>query len=178
VDQGLFDRCAAAIAARRTSPAGSRVRREWSPLAGKVRCARCGKAMGIRVTANGPRRYVYFRCRTADAGSAPCSGTQVRAVGIEETVRSVLIEPGRAFPRRRGRPTRAAVTLYSLGQILPLLDPKAEREFLRDAVHEVIWNADTQGIRLTLNLKALTEGLPLPIGLFTSVCRLDPAYRS
>jgi hypothetical protein len=134
--------------------------------------------MGIRVTANGPRRYVYFRCRTADAGSAPCSGTQVRAVGIEETVRSVLIEPGRAFPRRRGRPTRAAVTLYSLGQILPLLDPKAEREFLRDAVHEVIWNADTQGIRLTLNLKALTEGLPLPIGLFTSVCRLDPAYRS
>ena len=177
VDQGLFDRCAAAVAARRTSPAGSRVRREWSPLAGKVRCARCGKVMGIRVTANGPRRYVYFRCRTADASIAPCSGTQVRAVGIEETVRSVLMEPGRAFPRRRGRPTRAAVTLYSLGQILPLLDPKAEREFLREAVHEVTWNADTRGIRLTLNLNALTEGLPQPIRMVTSVCKLDPAYR-
>jgi len=133
--------------------------------------------MGIRVTANGPRRYVYFRCRTADASIAPCSGTQVRAVGIEETVRSVLMEPGRAFPRRRGRPTRAAVTLYSLGQILPLLDPKAEREFLREAVHEVTWNADTRGIRLTLNLNALTKGLRQPIRMVTSVRTLDPAYR-
>lgn len=178
VAQELFDRCAAAVAARRTSPAGSRVRREWSPLAGKVRCARCGKAMGIRVTVNGPRRYVYFRCRTADAGSVPCTGTQVRAFDLEETVRSVLKEPACAFPRRRGRPTRAAVTLYSLGQILPLLDSKSEREFFREAVHEVTWNADTRGIRLTLNLNALTEGRPQPIRMVTSVCKLDPAYRS
>jgi hypothetical protein len=91
VDQGLFDRCAAAVAARRTSPAGSRVRREWLPLAGKVRCPRRGKVMDIRVTANGPRRYVYFRCRTAGAGSGPGTGTQARAFDIEETVRSFLM---------------------------------------------------------------------------------------
>jgi hypothetical protein len=57
VDEDLFDRCAAAIAARRTSPAGSPIHREWSHLDGKVRCARCGKVMGIR-----------FRCRTASPG--------------------------------------------------------------------------------------------------------------
>ncbi|MBK9168373.1 MAG: hypothetical protein IPM24_13010 [Bryobacterales bacterium] len=138
---------------------------------------RCGKVMGVRVTANGPRRYVYFRCRTADAGSAPCTGTQVRAFDIEETVRSVLMEPNRAFPLKRGRPARAAVTLHSLGQVLPLLDPNGEREVIRKVVQEVVWHADTRGIRLTLNLKALTEALPQPIGFVTSVCRLDPEYR-
>lgn len=177
VDEELFDRCAAAIAARRTSPAGSRVRREWSPLAGMVRCALCGNVMGVRVTANGSRRYVYFRCRSADAVSAPCTGTQVRAFDIEETVRSVLMEPNNALPRKRGRPTRAAVALYSIGQLLPLLDPKGEREFIREVVQEVTWSADTRSIRLTLNLKALSEGLTQQIGLVTSVCRLDPAYR-
>jgi site-specific DNA recombinase len=169
----LFDRCAAAIAARRTSPAGSRIHREWSHLAGKVRCARCGKVMSIRVTASVPRRYVYFRCRTATPGSAPCKGTQVRAFDIEETVRSILTDPGQAFPRKRGRPTRAAAALYSLGQLLPLLEPKGERAFIREAVQDVVWNADTRAIRLALNLKALSEELPL----VTSVCRLDLAYR-
>ena len=177
VNQKLFDRCAAAIAGRRTSTAGSRLRRLWSPLAGKVRCARCGKVMGIRVTANGPRRYVYFRCRTADAGSAPCTGPQVRAFDVEETVRSVLMEPAHAFPRRRGRPTRAAVALHSLGQLLPLLDPRGEKEFVREVVQEVTWNADARGICLTLNLMALAEGLPQPIRLVTSVCRFDRGYR-
>jgi site-specific DNA recombinase len=173
VDEDLFDRCAAAIAARRTSPAGSRVHREWSHLAGKVRCARCGKVMSIRVTSSGPRRYVYFRCRTASPGSAPCRGTQVRAFDIEETVRSILTDPGQAFPRKRGRPTRAAASLYSLGQLLPLLELKGERAFIREVVQDVVWNADTRAIRLALNLKALSEELPL----VKSVCRLDLAYR-
>jgi hypothetical protein len=173
VDEDLFDRRAATIAARRTSPAGSRIHREWSHLAGKVRCARCGKVMSIRVTASGPRRYVYFRCRTASPGSAPCKGTQVRAFDIEETVRSILTDPGQAFPRKRGRPTRAAAALYSLGQLLPLLEPKGERAFIWETVQDVVWNADTRAIRLALNLKALSEDLPL----VTSVCRLDLAYR-
>jgi DNA invertase Pin-like site-specific DNA recombinase len=173
VDEDLCDRCAAAIAARRTSPAGSRIHREWSHLAGKVRCARCGKVMSIRVTASGPRRYVYFRCRTASPGSAPCKGTQVRAFDIEQTVRSILTDPGQAFPRKRGSPTRAAAALYSLGQLLPLLEPKGERAFIREAIQDVVWNADTRAIRLALNLKALSEELPL----VTSVCKLDLAYR-
>lgn len=173
VDEDLFDRCAAAIAARRIRSAGSRVRREWSHLAGKVRCARCGRVMSTRVTANGTRRYVYFRCRTADADGATCTGTQVRAFDIEETVRSILTDPGQAFPSKRGRPTRAAAALYSLGQLLPLLEPKGERAFIREAVQDVVWNADTRAIRLALNLKALSEELPL----VTSVCRLDLAYR-
>lgn len=173
VDEDLFNRCAGAIAARRTSPAGSRVHREWSHLAGKVRCARCGKVMGVRVTVNGPRRYVYFRCRTASPGSGPCKGTQVRAFDIEETVRSILMDPGRAFPRKRGRPARAAVALYSLRQFLPLLDPHGEREFIREVVQEVAWNADARAIRLALNLKALAEELPVVM----CVCRLDPEYR-
>lgn len=116
VDEDLFNRCTAVITARRTSPPGSRTHREWSHLAGKVRCARCGRGMSIRVTTNGPRRYVYFRCRAARGGGTPCTGTQVRAFDIEQTVRSVLMEPDRAFPRRRGRPGRTAVALYSLGQ--------------------------------------------------------------
>ena len=133
--------------------------------------------MSIRMTANGSRRYVYFRCRTADAGGATCTGTQVRASDIEEAVRSILIEPGRAFPRKRGRPTRAAVALYSLGQVLPLLDPNGERELVRKVVQEVVWNADSLGIRLTLDMKTLAEGIPQPIELATNVCRLAPAYR-
>jgi len=177
VDEDLFNRCAAVIAERRTSSPGGRTHREWSHLAGKVRCARCGRVMSIRVTANGPRRYVYFRCRAAHGGGAPCTGTQVRAFDIEETVRSVLMEPARAFPHKRGRPTRAAVALYSLGQVLPLLDPNDERELIRRVVQEIAWNADSQGVRLALDLKALAEGIPRPVGLATSVCRLDPGYR-
>lgn len=102
---------------------------------------RCGRVMSIRVTANGPRRYVYFRCRAADADGAACTGTQVRAFDIEQTVRSVPMEPDRAFPRKRGRPTRATVALYSIGQVLPLLDPNGERELVRKVVQAVAWNA-------------------------------------
>lgn len=108
-----------------------------------MRCALRGKAISIRETATGPRRSAHFRCRMADAGGAPCTGTQVRAIHIDETVRSVLKEPGSAFPSRRGRPTRPAVRPRSPGGSLPLLDPTAERKFLREAVREVIWNADT-----------------------------------
>ena len=176
VNEDLFNRCAAAVAERRTSPPGTRTRREWSHLEGKIRCARCGQLMGIRVTKNGPRHYIYFRCRTADPGSEPCKGTQVRAFDIEETVQSVLMEPGRAFPRGRGRPTRAAVTLSSLGQFLPLLDPNGERELIRQVVGEVVWNADTRSIRLSLDLNALTHGFAQPLGQVTSVCRLDHEY--
>lgn len=103
---------------------------------------------------------------------------QVSAIHIEETVRPVLKEPGGAFPSRRGRPTRAAVTPYSPGGSLPLLDPTAERKFLREAVHEVIWNAVTLGRRLTFKPNAFIEGSPQRMRMVTSVCKLDPAYQS
>ena len=62
---------------------------------------------------------------------------------------------GRTLPRKRGRPTRAAAALYWLGQLLPLLEPKGERAFIRKAVQEVVWNADTRAILLALKLKAV-----------------------
>ena len=176
ITEELFDRCAAAIAARRTSPPGTRTRRKWSHLEGKVRCARCGRLLGIRVTKNGARHYIYFRCRTSTADAQPCTGTQVRAYGIEETVRSVLLEPGDAFPRKRGRPTRAVATLYSLGQLMPLLDPAADRALIREVIQEVVWNPETDGIRLSLNLAALARGFQRPLEMVMSVCTPGHEY--
>lgn len=60
--------------------------------------------------------------------------------------------------------------------MLPLLDPNGERELIREVVEEVVCNADTWGIRLSINLNALTHGFPQPIGLVTNVCRLDHEY--
>ncbi len=83
------------------------------------------------------------------------------------------MDPGRAFPRTRGRPARAAVALCSLMQLPPLPDPNGKREFIRKVVQEVAWNADARAIRLALNLKALAQELPVVM----CVCRLDPEYR-
>ena len=83
IDEILFNRCAAAIAKRRTNSKGPRTRCSWSFLERKVRCARCGQLMGIRTAAEGPVVRVYFRCRKAAGGAVPCTGTQVRAHEIE-----------------------------------------------------------------------------------------------
>lgn len=106
VDDELFHRCAAAIAARRTSASGPRTRRTWSHLEGKVRCARCGQLMGVRTIKNGSRRYIYFRCRKAVEGAMPCMGTQVRAtisrsgLGQSSWSLATFSSAGVAGPRR------------------------------------------------------------------------------
>ena len=174
VDDDLFHRCAAAIAARRTSAPGPRTRRTWSHLEGKVRRARCGQLMGVRTTKNGSRRCIYFPCRKAVEGAKPWTGTQVRAHDIEERVRPILMEPGDVFQRRRGRPTEDTVTLYSLGQLMPLLDPVAERALIREVVQEIVWNAETSGVRFSLNLAVLARGFRRPIEMVMSACR--PAH--
>ena len=112
---------------RRTNANGPRTGGRWSFLERKVRCARYGQLMRIRTATEGPVVRVHFRCRKAAEGEMPCTGTQVRAYEIEQLVWSVLREPGVAFPRRRGRPARAMITLYSLGQFMPRLDPASER---------------------------------------------------
>ena len=75
--------------------------------------------------------------RAGCAENTPCASRQVLVFGIEETVRSIRVEPGRSFPRNRGRPTRAAVDLHSLGEVLPLLDPSGERGLVGKVVQEV-----------------------------------------
>ena len=169
IDDSLFDRCAAAIATRRTNAKGPRTRRSWSFLERKVRCARCGQLMGIRTATEGPVVRIYFRCRKAAKGAPPCTGTQVRAYEIEQLVWSVLREPSVAFPRPRGRPTRAMVTLYALGQFMPMLDPASERALVGSVVQEVIWNAEASGVQTLLKWDALTKAYRWPADLAGAV---------
>ena len=118
--------------------------------------------MGIRTATEGPVVRVYFRCRKAAGGAVPCTGTQVRAHEIEQLVWSVLREPSIAFPRQRGRPARAMVTLYSLGQFMPMLDPASEQTLVGSVVQEVVWNADTSGVQTLLKWDALTKAYRWP----------------
>ena len=177
IDGDLFDRCAATIASRRTTAKGPRTRRSWSFLERKVRCARCGQLMGIRTATEGPVVRIYFRCRKAGEGAVPCTGTQVRAYEIEQLVWSVLREPSVAFPRPRGRPARAMVTLYSLGQFMPMLDPASERALISSVVQEVIWNADTSGVQTLLKWEALTKAYRWPSDLAGAVLVRRKAIR-
>lgn len=103
VSQDTFQRCANAIAARRTGTGGSRQRRIWSTLQGKVRCARCGELMGIHTSSRGCVRYVSFRCRRAAVGGKPCAGTQVRVFDIDHQVEAIFRNPAESLPTRRGR---------------------------------------------------------------------------
>ena len=107
----------------------------------------------------GPRAYTHLRCRKAVGIEKPCKGTQVRAFDIEEAVWSALMNPAKAFPRRRGRPGKDVLTLYALCQVIPLLEPRSERVLIRNVVQEVVWNAETRGIRIMLNWEALASGL-------------------
>jgi len=177
IDDDLFDRCAAAIAGRRTVVKGPRTRRSWSFLERKVRCARCGQLMGIRTATEGTVVRIYFRCRKAAEGAAPCTGTQVRAYEIEQLVWSVLREPSVAFPRPRGRPARAMVTLYSLGQFMPMLDPASERALVSSVVQEVVWNAETSGVQTLLKWDALTKAYRWPSDLAGAVLVRRKALR-
>ena len=155
----LFHRCAEAIAARRTHSPGRRIRHTAPVLAQKVRCAKCHQLMGARVTRDGVRGYTYFRCRKAVDGRGACTGTQIRAYDIEETVRFALMSPAGAFPRKRGRPGKDVRTLYALCQVIPLLDPESERALIRNVVQEVVWNAETSGVRILLNWEMLASGM-------------------
>lgn len=127
--------------------------------------------MGIRTATEGPVVYVYFRCRKAAKGAMPCTGTQVRAHEIEQLVWSV------AFPRRRGRPARAMVTLYSLGQFMPMLDPASERALVGSVIQEVVWNAETSGVQTLLKWDALTRAYRLPSDLAGAVLVRRKAIR-
>lgn len=159
IDADLFQRCAEVIIARRTHTPGRRMRHTAPVLAQKIRCAKCHQLMGARVTRDGMRGYTYFRCRKAVDGRGPCTGTQIRAYDIEETIRFAFMNPAGAFPRRRGRPGKDVRTLYALCQVIPLLDPASEHALIRNVVHEVVWNAETASLRIVLNWEMLASGL-------------------
>jgi site-specific DNA recombinase len=115
VSQDTFQRCADAIAARRTGTSGPRRRRMWSSLQGKVRCARCGDLMGIHTNSRGSVRYVSFCCRRAAVGGKPCAGTPVRVFDVDHQVEAIFRNPAESLPTRRGRPPvwLAALVRYS-----------------------------------------------------------------
>lgn len=75
----------------------------------------------------------------------------MRAYDIELPVSAALLESATAFPRKRGRPSRAVVNFYSLAEVIPLLNSVQARALIRGVVNEVIWNADTGGIRIKLS---------------------------
>jgi DNA invertase Pin-like site-specific DNA recombinase len=155
VDEALFDGCAVAMQSRRRPRTNSRFRYLPQILSRKIRCLKCGQLMNVRSTRKGPVVSTFFRCQRVEAGERPCRGTQVRAYDIELAVRSALLEPATAFPKKRGRPSRAVVNLYSLAEVIPLLNPVQARALIRGVVNEVIWNADTGGIRIKLNWETL-----------------------
>lgn len=146
VNEDRFDHGDFANAERRTCPAGSGVHRGWLHLAEKARGARCGRMMSIRLPDNATRPYICFHRRTADAGGATSTSTRVRAFDFGKTLRSVLMEPKRAFPHRRGRPAGTAVPQCSLSQTLPLPGSKHQQEFIRGVVREAVWSSDTRAL--------------------------------
>jgi hypothetical protein len=56
------------------------------------------------------------------------------ACGTDRVAGSIFLAPGEHLCRQRGRPTRAMATLFSLGEVLPMLDPATERKLIHDVV--------------------------------------------
>ena len=175
-----FQRCADAIAARRTGASGPRQRRLWSPLQGKVRCARCGELMGIHTNSRGSARYVSF-CRRAAVGEKPCAGTQVRVFDIDHQVEAIFRNPAESLPTRRGRPPVWLSSIHALSQVFPILSVTAQNGLIGDAVKEVIWNSESGRIRVSFNEGALVcyseQLLDFPHEVVMSVCRPDHGYQ-
>ena len=181
VSQDTFQRCADAIAARRTGTSGPRQRRMWSTLQGKVRCARCGELMGIHTNSRGSVRYVSFRCRRAKTGGKPCDGTQVRVFDIDRQVEAIFRNPAESLPPRRGRPPVWLAELHALSQVFPILNVTAQHRVVGDSVKEVIWNSDSGRIRISFNEAALVryseQLLNFPHEVVMRVCRPDHGYQ-
>jgi len=92
IDEALFQRCADAIAVRRTGSAHRR--RSHSGINWIVRgllyCGSCGRLMGshtVRVRSVISR---YYRCRSTAGGRKPCKGVMVNAYAIEAAVLTQL----------------------------------------------------------------------------------------
>ena len=92
IDEALFQRCADAIAVRRTGSAHRR--RSHSGINWIVRgllyCGSCGRLMGshtVRVRSVISR---YYRCRSTAGGRKPCTGVMVNAYAIEAAVLAEL----------------------------------------------------------------------------------------
>jgi hypothetical protein len=47
------------------------------------------------------------------------------------------------------------VTLFSLGEVLPMLDPATERKLIHDVVQEIVWDSAAGKARVSLNTEAL-----------------------
>ena len=155
VSQDTFQRCANAIAARRTRTGGWRQRRIWSTLQGKVRCARCGELMGIHTNSRGCVRYVSFKCRRAAVGGTPCAGTQVRVFDIDYQVETIFRNPAESLPTRRGRRPVWLAALHALSQVFPTLNVAAQHRLVGDAVKEVVWDSSSGRLRVSFNEAAL-----------------------
>ena len=181
ISQDTYQRCADAIAGRRTGTIGPRLRRMWSALQGKVRCARCGQLMGIHTNSRGSVRYVFFRCRRAPAGGKPCAGTQVRVFDIDHQVEEIFRNPAESLPTRRGRPTVWLSSIHALSQIFPILNVTAQHRLVGDAIKEVVWDSNSGRLRISFNEAALVryseQLLNFPREVVMSVCRPDPGYQ-
>jgi hypothetical protein len=171
VSQDTFQRCADAIAAQWAAAAQDVV-----DLAGN-----CGELMGIRTNSRGSVRYVSFHCRRAATGGKPCDGTQVRVFDIDHQVEAIFRNPPESLPPRRGRPPVWLAELHALSQVFPILNVTAQHRVVRDSVKEVIWNSDSDRIRISFNEAALVryseQLLNFPREVVMSVCRPDHGYQ-
>ena len=83
VGPGTFERVQEVFASRSAGQA-PRSAPEPYPLAGKLRCTKCGGPMFGSTTLRGDKVYRYYKCATAlKKGSAACPGTLVRAEDVE-----------------------------------------------------------------------------------------------
>lgn len=161
VDEELFNKVRAAVAARRTRAPSRRPARAGDVflLRKMIRCVHCGRLMTTSSSRmlpdpplgpkppKGPMPPRYYRCR----GKSACRGTQVAAEDIERRVLAWLRKPsGDISPEAR-------FVLARYEPIWDVLFPETVRCAVAQLVWEVRWDGPKNEFAVVLDETAIAE---------------------
>ncbi len=122
--------------------------RVHSYLSGKLICGQCSRPMSTSNSHRGPKRYIYYRCRSDSGGKPRCPGVNVGAYLLEQFIASAISDvddPKSEIPLamrenwlqldERQRQNRLPQTIlrviytHSSGQVTIEIEPDAAAEF-------------------------------------------------
>lgn len=156
LDQDLWDSVQAKIKKRACRPRVSRV----SPLAGLLRCGKCGSGFTPTYTSKGVRQYRYYECDTRrQRGADECRKGRLAAPEVEAAVVQQIRAIGRD-PRLLQATVGASedrVDVDGLQSALTEFDPlwsalntEEQAEVFQILIERIVYDPDSGDFRLTM----------------------------
>jgi site-specific DNA recombinase len=152
VSASVFNKVQELLASRRTTE--TKPRRKTDPsyfvhshLSGKLICGQCNRPMSTSISHRGPKRYIYYRCRSDSGGTPRCTGVNIGVFRLEQLVASVLADVD---------DSKSELPI-AMREQWDKLDERQRQKRLPQTIHRIVYTHCTGDVTIEINPEVIAE---------------------